>query len=379
MNAKVKEKEKKRLSPYAILAIAVAALVTLLIIFAAAYSLSSPDAVMSYEGIEINEEMYCFWFSYYKMQLMSAYGIKGTSDTPELWQTEIENGVTYGEYFTKIIDDRIKTKIVTSYMYDSLGASLPDYGVEEINDYLEATLDYVADGDKKELDRIAKKYHTSYDAIKRVASFDYKAELLFKLLYGDGSYATEEQKDNYYKENYARVKVIFLNTKTKTVEKDGKSYTVELTQEEIADKLTLAANVESRLKSGEALETLMSIYSDDTASTYYENGFYLSKNTDYPIPEVVTSSLSLPVGEWTRIESGYGIHFIARYPLDEKGYESKDNSDWFDSFDADVAMTEFDKTVLSLIDEVKVNEKNKSKWTIENIKYNYEINPIIKD
>ncbi len=377
MNAK--QNEKKKLSPYALLAIIVAAAVVALLIAAALFSVASPSAVMSYEGITVDEEMYCFWFSYYKMQVMSAYGIKGTSDTEKFWQTEMENGVTYGEYFTEIIDDRIKTKVITSYMFDALGAQLPDYGIEEINDYLEATLDYVADGDKKEFDRIAEKYHTSYNAVKKVASFDYKAELLFSLMYGDGSYATKEQKDNYYNENYSRVKVIFINTKTKTVEEDGKSYTVALTDAEIIEKLTLAESVEEKLTKGADIADLIPIYSDEAASTHYENGFYLSLKSDYPVTEVIEASLALSVGEWTRVESDYGIHFISRLPLDEEGYSNKDNSDWFASFDSDVAMTEFDKKILSAIDEVKVNEKNKSKWTIENIKYNYEINPMIKE
>ena len=377
MDAKIKE--KKKLSPYALLAIIVAAAVVTLLVVAAVLSIAAPSAVMSYEGITVDEEMYCFWFSYYKMQVMAAYGIKGTSDTEEFWRTKMENGVTYGEYLTKIIDDRIKTKVITSYMYDSLGAPLPDYAIEEINDYMSAILDYVADGDEKEFASIAEKYHTSYDAVRKVATFDYKAELLFTLMYGDGSHATKEQKDSYYNENFARVKVIFINTKTKTVENDGKSYTVELTASELENKLALADSVEEKLSRGSDISELISIYSDEAASTYYENGFYLSEKSDYPVTEVTKAALSLAVGEWTRVESDYGIHFVSRLPLDEEGYANKDNSDWFSTFDSDVAMTEFDKVVLAAIDEVNVNEKNKSKWTIENVKYNYEINPIIKD
>ena len=75
-------------------------------------------------------------------------------------------------------------------------------------------------------------------------------------------------------------------------------------------------------------------------STHYENGFYLSATTDYPVPELVTAALSLEVGEYAKIESEYGIHFILKYPLDEKAYEKEENTDWFGDLEADAAMAQ---------------------------------------
>ena len=343
---------------------------------------SKNDAIMSYEGVEIDEQTYCFWFSYYKMQAMSAFGITGKNDTPEFWQSEITDGVSYGDYLTAMIDDRIKAKVISAYLYEVLDTPLPDYAIEEIDEYMSAMLDYVAYGDLSEFEDIAKKYHTSYEAVKKAAELDYKAELLFAVMYGDGSYVSDAQKEEYYEQSFHRVKSIYINTSTKQVTEDGKTVTVALTDDEKAEKLYFAENIENKLSSGvdyDEFEHMLSLYSDDTASTHYENGFYLSAKTDYPVPELVTAALSLEVGEYARIESKYGIHFILKYPLDERAYEKEENADWFGDLEADAAMAQFDKIILESINEVKINEALKSKWTIENIKYNYEINPMIKD
>lgn len=344
-------------------------------------SCSKKDAVMSYESVQIDEQTYCFWFSYYKMQAMSSYGISGKNDTEEFWRSEISDGVSYGEYFTRQIDERIKAKVIATYLYDVLEVGLPDYATEEIDEYLEAMLDYVADGNIDEFNEIAEKYNTSYEAVKKAAECDYKAELLFTVMYGDGSYVSDEKKSEYYKENYHRVKVVFVNTKTRP-DPDNPSAVLSLTQEEKGEKLTLAARVEEKLSDGvdySEFEDLMAIYSDDTASSYYKNGFYLCAATDYPVPELVDVAASLDAGEYAKLESDYGIHFVLKYPLDEKAYENDDNADWFEDFSYDVSMAQFEEIILESIGEVKVNNSLKSKWNIENIKYNYEINPIITD
>ena len=233
----------------------------------------------------------------------------------------------------------------------------------------------------EELETVAAKYYTSADAIKRAAECDYKAELLFTLLYGDGGKLTEAQKNDYYNASYSRVKVIFINTYTKVVTEDENSYVDGLTQSEREAKLALADEIDAALAldaSEAAFEALMS-HSDDTATSHYENGFYLSSLSDYPIPEVLQGALELGIGEYARVESEYGIHFILRYPLEEKGYEVKENSDWFADFNINAAMWNFDNAILGMLTEVSVNEELKSEYPISKIKYNYEINPLLKD
>ncbi|MBQ1244504.1 MAG: peptidylprolyl isomerase, partial [Clostridia bacterium] len=127
----------------------------------------------------------------------------------------------------------------------------------------------------------------------------------------------------------------------------------------------------------ERFDSLISVYSDDNASSYYSNGFYLSKNSDYPVKEVLESSLSMKVGEQRRVESEYGIHYIIKLPLDEKAYENGDNSDWFTDFEQIGAIETFDKLVKESVKDVKVNEKQKNKISFAEIKYNYEIKPLM--
>ena len=204
------------------------------------------------------------------------------------------------------------------------------------------------------------------------------------MTYGNGEYLSDEEKDEYYREKYSRVKVIFINTKTKSVTKGDDSLkvtVVELTEEEKKQKAELADKIEGKLSSADFdnFDELVALYSEDSASSHYKNGFYLHEGSDYPVAEVTQASLTLKTGEWVRIESDYGIHFVMSYPLDDAAYDNKENSDWFDSFALDASLYFFDSYIKNELDKVKVNEDVKSRHTIENIKYNYEIKPIITD
>lgn len=364
-NAIKKEKNAKRL-----LISVSAVFVAVLLLFGVAFSIFSPRAVMEYNGVEIDKEMYSYWLSYFKKELMIEYGIAGVKDTEAFWQSEYADGITNEEFFSSIADERIKAKLVATYMYDALGEDLPSYATRDILAYLDELVDFVGEGSQKEFNKVAKKYGTDYNAVKKVAVFDYKTELLFNLLYGaDGSYMTEEQKDSYYKENYSRVKVIFV--------KNADNY---LTEEEGLTRDKLISDLDKIWEESiteERMDALMSVYSDDDSSTYYENGFYLSKNSDYPVKEVLKSSLSMKVGEQRRVESEYGIHYILKLPLDEKAYEMEENSDWFTDFEQTGAIETFDKLVKESVSKVKVNEKQKSKVSFSRIRYNYEIKPLM--
>ena len=353
-----------------ILIATVCVLIALLLIVGTLLVVFSPKAVMEYGGVKVDREMYSYWLSYFKKELMAEYKINGSRDTEDFWNSEFKDGVSYGEYFGQMADERIKAKIVAANMYDSFGQDLPDYAVEDINTYLVELIDFVGDGSKKTFEDIAAEYGTDYEAIKRVAVCDYKAELLFNLTYGaDGSYITDEEKDEYYRENFSRVKVIFINTKDEN-----------LGQTELDEKNKMIEQLDLIFKgevTSERFDSLMSVYSDDNASSYYKNGFYLSAHSDYPVREVTATALSMEAGELKKIESDYGVHYILKLELDEKAYENDDNSDWFNSFIYDASLDIFDKTVKEKTDEVNVNEKEKCKVSFTKVKYNYEIKPLM--
>lgn len=367
-NKKVSVATNKKASK--ILIASVCALIALILVFFALLTVFSGKAVMEYGAIKVDEKMYSFWLSYFKKELMKEHNIEGKFDTEEFWQSEFKDGLSYGEYFEQMADERIKAKLVAANMYDSFGQGLPDYAVEDINNYLSELVDFIGDGSKKNFNVMAAKYGTDYDAVKRVAICDYKAELLFNLTYGaDGSYITDEEKDEYYKENYSRVKVIFINTSSEELsesERDEKNKMIE--------KLDLI--FEQRV-SDERFTSLMGIYSEDSASAYYENGFYLSPLSDYPIEEVKYAALSMEIGECKKVESDYGVHYVFKLELDDRAYENEDNSDWFDSFIYDASLELFDSSIKEKVNEVRVNEKEKCKVSFTKIKYNYEIKPLM--
>lgn len=79
----------------------------------------------------------------------------------------------------------------------------------------------------------------------------------------------------------------------------------------------------------DALVTDKDTANEDLGMNEYENGYYMTKDTDYYSPEVVEGLFEMEIGEIRMIRSEYGIHIVMRYENEKGGYLLEDNSDFF--------------------------------------------------
>ena len=148
---------------------------------------------------------------------------------------------------------------------------------------------------------------------------------------------------------------------------DGLRKKRELTAEELAAKQALIDAIDESLAEGADFDEVYDAFSEDK---YYINGYYISENMDF-IEDVTDSAMSLEVGEYKKIETDYGTHYIMRLEMDEKPWENEDNSDFFDGYDTTVGQALFADMAEEKISEVVLNEEVLGEYTMADSAINY--------
>ena len=107
-------------------------------------------------------------------------------------------------------------------------------------------------------------------------------------------------------------------------------------------------------------------------------GYYLASTSSHTselykvYPEVVTESLSMQEGEYSRVETDFGVCFIYKDEIEVGAYMYSDYSQFFDDFYSDAADYIFTNELEGYYDDVKVKDKFYEIDLIE-IPYNYNL------
>ena len=341
-----------------------ALLLSCILLFSACAS-SKGETLMSLGNAKISVNMYRLWLS----RVKGAYG--GADDS--VWQETNDDGRTYDEIFTEYVTQNAKTFLCALYEFDKLGLKLPDAEKEKIENTMNEILTERAGGSKSELNSMLANYGVNYNILKEIYTIEAKTAYLEEYLFGEGGTEkiTDEQRDEYYKSEYVRIKQIFFYTANKPVTDSEGNYTYDdegcvvtrdYTEEEIAEQKEKAALITASLTSGQDFDLLMA-QSEDAASQSYPNGYYFTRSSQY-VAEVVGAAFSLSEGEFTTVESEYGIHIIKRLPLDEKGYAAKTNADFFTDFEDNLRTGLFTARLVAYEDDIKINESLLRKYSV---------------
>ncbi|NLK39493.1 MAG: hypothetical protein GX303_04500 [Clostridiales bacterium] len=337
--------------------------------------------VMTYKDVSVSPHMYQYWLSGYKAMFLYTYG-ENSKDSASFWEEVLDEGVTTESFFTAIADESIKKKLVIMSLFREYDLTLSKTVKNNIKERLDQLVEDLGEGKKSQFNAYAANYGVNYDILYDIYLEEAKMEVVKDYLYG--SYGiekiTDEQRQEYYEANYARMKHIFIRTKDRLVTDedgkyihDGEKYlTEELTVEEKAEKQAKIEELAQKLDNGGDFEALLGEYSEDEASAYYKNGFYFTASTDY-IAEVLRVTFEMEIGEVRRVESEFGVHFIKRYPLDEKAYSDKMNADFFSTFESDVIESVYDAKLSELIKDVVVNTEEKNKIKASEIAANWSL------
>lgn len=317
---------------------------------------------------KITVNMYRLWLS----RVKGVYSSAGD----DIWDEVNDDGKTYNEVFTGFVTDNAKTFVSAMHLFSELGLELPKSEIKEIDETMETLLRERGDGSKSTLNSYLSAYGVNYDILRDVYIIEAKLDYLEEYLYGANGQEkiTGEEKDAYYKENYVRVKQIFLYTSNKPITDDEGNYTYDdqgnvatrdFTDAEIAAQEKKAQGILDMLSKGESFAALMTKYSEDKANEQYPGGYYFTKTSQY-VTEVVDLAFQLEIGKCSMVKSQYGIHIILREELDQGGYKASGNADFFTDFESALVTLKLSQRLAEYEDDIVVHEDVISKYNIKN-------------
>ena len=337
----------------------------------------SSESVMTYGSHSINENEFSYYLATYKGKYAQTYA--DFKNTPEYFSSVVtDDGQTVEDVLYSAVVHNVEMTLVCEQMFDDYGLSLSRSVEDMINSYIGDFVDEYADGSRNKFNAALGAYGVNINMLKKIYLRDEKVSALYDALYGTNGIIgiTDEDRQNYLDENYVRVRHIYVNNKYMyATDEDGvQEYTDdglrkkrELTAEELAAKQALIDAIDESLAEGADFDEVYDAFSEDK---YYKNGYYISENMDF-IEDVTDSAMSLEVGEYKKIETDYGTHYIMRLEMDEKPWENEDNSDFFDGYDTTVGQALFADMAEEKISEVVLNEDVLGEYTMADSAINY--------
>ncbi len=350
---------------------------TILLTAALLTGCSSGTAVMTYNDSSISENEFQYYLATYKGRFSRTFS--DFSDNAAFYASEITDGMTYEAYLFDAITENIGRTLVCDALFDEMNLRLSDSTVEKIDAYIADYITEYADGNKNQFNAALAPYGINAKMLREIYLRDEKTSAVFDALYnantGDTP-VTDADRAAYLAENYVRVRHIYVNNKYvySTDEDgyvvyttDGLKQTEEMTGEQLSAKNALIASIDEALADGGDFEEVYQTFSEDK---YYQNGYYLTRTTDF-VSDVVSSAFELEEGDWVKIESDVGVHYIKRLPMDESPWTSDDSKDFFENYDTTVAEGLFRALLDEKIPGILYNEGILAEYTVEASPTNY--------
>ena len=190
-------------------------LLTLFIISMTLFSCGSNTgkALMKLDDQSVSVNLYKFYLSRIKGTLAS-YGYDVTSEA--FWNTVIDmDGTTWEDYYLEQVLEETKESLVILKLFDELEkegkVKFTETHKKEIEDTVNALVDYDADGSKTAFNSILGEYSANIDVLKLAYEIEIKRELLVTYYFGSGgSQISETVKEQYMRENYIAFKQILI-------------------------------------------------------------------------------------------------------------------------------------------------------------------------
>ncbi len=329
--------------------IAIAALSLFTVFTLISCTVSSADYA-KYKNRGITENMYKYLLAYYKSSFYSMFSQYGFFDPDAydeaVWDETADGEKKLYEQVCDHVDGQINEMLVCSELYESYAdADTKKLLDNTVNDFIDQ--DMKAVGSRADLNAILGQYGMNVNSLCRLFEFEAKAMIVEDRLFGDGGEAavTDDERERYYQENYSRIKHILIKNDVKYVLDEngspkmdiytGRYVTEELTDDEKAEKLALAKQIEERAKNGEDFEALIEEYNEDSGMSAYTDGYFVTAETLLDL-KYVTAALTLKTGEVTLAETSYGYVILKKYPLEAGLWSNEISSAFFEDMDGNI-------------------------------------------
>ncbi|MFA6948801.1 MAG: hypothetical protein WCQ72_07455, partial [Eubacteriales bacterium] len=278
-------------------------------------SCAKSSVAMQYGDAVITDRMYSYWFKQYQDYFLST--VNGAEDTSEFWGSELEDGTTMGQYLADTVNENVKKNLVCMKLFDDFGLKLSDAAVESVDSDLGDLVESY--GSRAALNADLADYEINDTILRQIYIIQEEISALYDYMYGDEGLflPSDEQLDEYYRANYARIKYIVLPLYNETAGEDGTAVKSEMTAEQLEAAYALSDELKARLDGGEDIDALIAQYSYDDM-TSYPNGVYFSNaNSGY---DVIDQALAMQTGELKVIDEDTAVYIVKRLELEDKPY-----------------------------------------------------------
>lgn len=139
----------------------------------------------------------------------------GNYNSTEFWSTITDGNtqMTYREYYTFIVDEKVKNCLASLNLFDELGLSLTDSDIAVIDQEMADFVKEDGEGSKNTLNGILAEYGANYRTLRDYKIMNAKISKLSEHLYGtNASKIADNVKNDYLKNNYVAFRQILLPT-----------------------------------------------------------------------------------------------------------------------------------------------------------------------
>lgn len=352
----------------------------------------SPANVYELGPYSITEDEYAYLMCSYKRSLLEDLDI----DESYLLYAYDNSGKTYGQaleemYRASYFEQTVYNLIYSLALFDEYGLSLSEEEQRSVESAANSVIYYYGNGSAANFDSIAEPYGFSHKTIKSIYEKQAKETALVNYIFGkEFVNITDQQKNNYYKDNYLHFQAIIVNT---VYQKNADGTFSNLSESEREAMLTLEKEMTAFLCSEDmnynykvlpailgkpvVVEqdgknvpnvTYEELWSNPKINddSLYPNGYYMTKPTASQLLSVTAlttafytkegdvsvttakryfdgnGTITTENGEETIKEGdyfAYGSAYIKRLPIQENAWQDEANKDFFtsDSFLPSVA------------------------------------------
>lgn len=345
----------------------------------------STHTYMRYGGTFCDAPTYRYLASYYKLMHMRALaGVDGAEDTEAFWQSiDPETKKTQGALLAEGTKNYISRVLICASLFDgTASADQKRTAKNAAKKAAEEILTYQANADKETFDALAAPYGFAYEDLADIALLLYKAANAQSLFYGaSGETASTRvaECDQYLKNNYSAVRILFIRTKTTYfVDEDGNADLDEnqnpilrdLSSVEIEQREQLMADLDQRIAANNLLEDYFKGKMDNHYENYAEGHsgiYYFSDNSAYTQSfrqaggeEIVRTALSIPQNSCKKLSYADGYCYVFKLQTKTGAFAEESYETYFSDFYENVASYLFSKDVALFMDDVVITERAKA-------------------
>ena len=388
------------------LALTVVLTLLVLIIFGAiggsVIGVRNSRALISHGGTRVEASAAAYLATTYKSTYLNYLwrnGVLYADDTTEFWAEEADDGVTYGEHLRHETEQYLRQIVAGAYQFDR-NFTLSKEDKRLIKDTALDLLSNVAGGDKRRFNEIGAPMGFDYNGFVDAITLLYKSEQAQLRLYGNGgsvlaSGAYPAECNKYYS-TFAYTKLLFIRTdyeyetdeKGEYIRDEGGNYvTRPLTNEEKSERETDIAEIRAAIRALEEggddqmnegfFNSMLARYNFDD---YTLTGYFFAPAASYTqgfasevSAEVVDEAYGMQIGEFSEVDTEYGLCFIYRGEPVANGYKSSTYEVFFSDFYSDASNYLYLDAIVALSESVKIKDKYYDKIDIVTLPYNWEI------